>query len=113
MFNENNVAYSLELKFLGLFVTENLAWHVQIHSLCSSPSKVYYLVKSVRDVMSIHMLWSVYFAHFQLRLRYGIIFWGRDDETIRVFRIQKKVLQLITAYINMSPIGKFLRNSEF
>ena len=33
IFNNNEIAYSSELKFLGLFIAENLAWHVQIHSL--------------------------------------------------------------------------------
>jgi hypothetical protein len=71
---------------------KNLAWHVQIHSLCSSLNKVYYLIKLLRDVMSIHMLRSIYFAHFQSRLRYGIIFWSKDGATIRIFQTQEKVI---------------------
>jgi len=31
MLNRNEIAYSSELKFLGLFNRENLAWYVQIH----------------------------------------------------------------------------------
>ena len=31
IFNNNEIAFSSELKFLWLFMTENLAWHVQIH----------------------------------------------------------------------------------
>jgi len=31
MVNRNEIAYSSEIKFLGLFIRENLAWHVQIH----------------------------------------------------------------------------------
>jgi len=38
-FKNNEIAYSSELKFLGLFITETLAWHAQIHSLCASLSK--------------------------------------------------------------------------
>ena len=30
IFNNNEIAYSSELKFLGLFIIENLAWHAQI-----------------------------------------------------------------------------------
>jgi hypothetical protein len=33
MYNGNKIAYSSELKFLGIFIMENLAWHDQIHSL--------------------------------------------------------------------------------
>jgi hypothetical protein len=31
MVNRNEITYSSEFKFLGLFIRENLAWHVQIH----------------------------------------------------------------------------------
>jgi hypothetical protein len=59
MFNRNKIAWSSELTFLGLFMTENLAWRIKTHSLCASLSKVYYMIKSLRDVMSTHMLWSI------------------------------------------------------
>ena len=45
-FNRNEIAYSSELKFLGPFITDNVAWHVQIHSLCASLSTVYYIITS-------------------------------------------------------------------
>ena len=64
MFNRNEIAYSSELKFVGLFITDNLASLVQIHSLCASLSKGYYMIKSLRDIMSTHMLGSTYFAYF-------------------------------------------------
>lgn len=92
MFNRNEIAYSSALQFLGLFITENLIWLVQIHSLCSSLSEVYCMIKSLRDVMRTHMLWSTDFVYFHSRLKYGIIFWGRDGEIIKVFRLQKKVI---------------------
>ena len=50
MFNRNEIAHSSALKFLGLFITENLVWLVQIHSLCASLSEAYYMIISLRDV---------------------------------------------------------------
>ena len=55
-------------------ITENLAWHVQIHSLCTSLSTIYYLIKSVKNVTSTQTIWNIYFAYFQSRLWYGIMF---------------------------------------
>ena len=95
-FKNNEIAYSSELKFLGLFITETLAWHAQIHSLCASLSKSYYMIKSLRNVTSTQMIWSTYFAYFQSRLRYGIMFWGGDWKSIKIFWLQKKVIRLIT-----------------
>ena len=96
MFTRNEIPYSSELKCLGLFIMENLVWLVQIHSLCASLSEVYYMIKSLRDIMRTHMLWSIDFVYFHSRLKYGIIFWGRDGEIIKLFRLQKKVIRLIT-----------------
>jgi hypothetical protein len=39
--------------------------------------------------MSTHTLWSTDFAYFHSRLKYVIIFWGRDGEIIKVFQLQK------------------------
>ena len=50
------------------YVLQRIAWHVQIHSLCASLSKAYYVTKSVRDFRSTHMLWSIYFTCFQSQL---------------------------------------------
>jgi hypothetical protein len=38
---------------------------------------------------------TIYHASFQSRMKYGIIFWGRDRDSVKVFRMQKKVIQLI------------------
>jgi hypothetical protein len=37
----------------------------------------------------------MYFAIFHSQLRYGIIFWGCDRQSTKVFKLQKKVVRLI------------------
>jgi len=41
--------------------------------------------------MSFHMIQTIYYAYFELRMKYGIIFWGRDRDNVKVFHIQKEV----------------------
>jgi hypothetical protein len=48
------------------------------------------MIKSLRDIMSTHILWSIYFAYFHSRLKYGIILWGRDGEIVKVFQLEEK-----------------------
>jgi hypothetical protein len=95
-FKNNVIAYSSELKFLGLCITETLTWQAQIHSLCTILSRSYYMIKSLKNVTSTQTIWNTYFAHFESRLRYGIMFWGGDGKSIRIFQLQKKVIKLIT-----------------
>ena len=63
------------MKFLGIYSTENLKWYTHIQYLCPNPSKVFYMIKSLQDTVSLPILRNIYFTKFQLILRYGIIFW--------------------------------------
>jgi hypothetical protein len=87
-----------EVKFLGMCITENLSWQAHIHSLCHSLSKTCYIMKSLKNILSIRMLWNIYLAHFQSQRRYGIILWGGTKESINILHIQKKVIRLITSF---------------
>ena len=84
------IAYMSDVKFLGMCIMEKLSWQAHICSLCHSLSKTYYISKSLKNILSNRMLWNIYFAYFQLRLRYAIILWGRTKESIKVLHIQKK-----------------------
>lgn len=56
-----------EVKVLAMCVTENLSWQANTCSLCHRLSKTFFIIKSVKNI---------YFAHFDSRLRHGIILWG-------------------------------------
>jgi hypothetical protein len=45
--------------------------------------------------MSLHVIKTIYFAYFQTRMKYGIVFWGTGCDSIKFFRMQKKVIRLI------------------
>jgi len=93
---DNEIMYKTDLQFLGLYITDTLSWNAHIHFLSSNLSKSYYMLKSLKNVVSSQMVWNTYFAHFESRLRYGIIFWGCDGKSKGLFRLQKKVIRLIT-----------------
>ena len=97
VFNDNEVAFKPEVRFLDIYITENLKWNVHVCSLCSSLSKVTYNIKSLKAVLSTYMLRSIYFAHFQLHLRYGSIFWEGDSKSKTAFKIQKRVIYIISS----------------
>jgi hypothetical protein len=53
-------------------------------------SKVCYVTKSLKEVMSPYMIRNIYCAHFHALLGYGIIFWSGDNESNNIFKLQKK-----------------------
>jgi hypothetical protein len=50
------ITYMYEVKFLGMYITENFSSQAHICSLCHSFSKSYYMVKSLKNTLSTHML---------------------------------------------------------
>jgi hypothetical protein len=42
------------------------------------------------------MLRCIYYAHFHSLLRYGIIFWGGDIDNNNIFKLQKRVIRIIS-----------------
>jgi len=55
----------------------------------------YYMISSLKNLMSPYVLRTTYFACFHVHLRYGLNLWGSDRESIRIFRLQKKVIRKI------------------
>jgi hypothetical protein len=90
-----NLVYSAETKFLGIYITETLKWNSHVQSLATKLSKVSYMIKSLKEILSQHMIRNIYFTKFQLLLRFGILFWGGmgGELNTRIFRIQKRVVR--------------------
>jgi hypothetical protein len=76
-------------------ITENLSWHAHICSLWHSLSKTFFIITSVQNTLSNHVIWNIYHAYFHSRLKPGIMLWGGTRENIKVLHIQKKVVRLI------------------
>lgn len=84
-FNNMDIVCKQELKFLGMYVTENLKCYVQVRSLCLKLSNVCEITKSLKEVMSPHVTRSVYYEDFCALLRYGV-FWGGDNDNNSIFK---------------------------
>jgi hypothetical protein len=80
------------VRFLGIYITENLKYNVLVHSLCSGLSIVSYTMKSLKTGLNAYMQSSIYFANLQLHCKYGIIFWRGDSERKMAFKVQKRVI---------------------
>jgi hypothetical protein len=69
LLRNTEIAHLSKVKFLRMYIMENLSWQVHICSLCHSFSKTYYIIISLKNILSNCMLWNIYFAHFQSLLR--------------------------------------------
>jgi hypothetical protein len=95
VFQDMGIKYKNETKFLGLYLTEDVKWDVHIKHVCNILNKNNYVIQSLKTVTSKNTLRNIYFANFHSNFRYGILFWRGDSQSIKVFKLQKKVVRLI------------------
>jgi hypothetical protein len=84
------VLHSSTAKFLGIEISENLSWKNHIQHLCPKLNKAVYLIKSLRNSVSLWVLKNIYFTKFESILKYGIFWGGGCKEVEAVFKIKKK-----------------------
>jgi len=51
-FNKLNLEYIAETKFLGVYITETLKWNSHVQSLANKFSKVSFMIKSSKEILS-------------------------------------------------------------
>ena len=78
----------------NIWVYTQMKWNSHIKYLNSKLS--YYMINSLRGIMSQYILRNMYFAHFHVHLKYGLTLWGNDPERKRSFKLQKKIIRIIS-----------------
>jgi len=91
VFQDMDIKYKNETKFLGLCLTEDVRWDVHIKHVCNILNKNCYVIQSLKNVTSRNTLRSIFFVNFHSHLRYGVLFWGGDSQSTKVFKLKKKV----------------------
>ena len=95
-FNKMNLDSTAETKFLGIHITETLKWNSHVWSLASKLSKVSFMIRSLREILSPNMIRNILqnFNHF-----YGLVYYsggGLGGElNTRILRIQKRAIRPI------------------
>ena len=90
IFKNVEISYTFEVKFLGINISYNLKLNTHIQFLCSKLNNVPCMISSLRGDLSLFMLKYIYFTKFQYLIRYGIILWGGERESVKVLKIRKR-----------------------
>jgi hypothetical protein len=53
-------------------------------------------MRVIRPIMPIETLKIVYYSYFHSLLTYGIIFWGNSSFRMQIFRIQKRIIRVMS-----------------
>jgi hypothetical protein len=89
---DNSVVRTPTIKFLGLIIDDTLTWKHYIDYITGKLNAACFAIKTVNSLLSMESLKIIYFAYVHSLLTYGVIFWGNSVHSIKIFRIQKKII---------------------
>jgi len=94
---ENNYISTVnETKFLGLNINNALTWLTHIEKIVPKLCSACFAMRSVKPFVFQQMLQIIYFSSFHSIMSYGLIFWGHSPHSVRVFRLQKRIISVMT-----------------
>jgi hypothetical protein len=97
----DKLIYSLNnIKFLGMFINDTATWSTHLDQLTNKLSSACYAVRVMKEYMPLKTLIMIYYAYFHSLMNYGLIFWGNSPYSIHIFRLQKKIIRIITSTRN-------------
>jgi len=103
-YNDLNITYEntsittvKETKFVELNINNTLSWTTHIDKIIPKLCSACFAVRSVRPFVSQQMLRMIYFSYFHSIMSYGMIFWGHSSYSVQVFRLQKRIIRIMTA----------------
>jgi len=83
-------------RFLGLKIGSTLTWREHVTELTPKLNKACYVTRTSMFLKSPEILRMVYFSYFHSIMSYGIIFWGKSHSRINIFKIQKRIIRIMT-----------------
>ena len=93
--NNEQTATVESVKFLGVEIDKLLKWSSHIETLTKKLSQVCYAIRIINKYIDYSVTKILYYANFESRMRYGIIFWGINLNTNSVFKVQKRILRIM------------------
>ena len=98
MFNENKLTQKRVVKFLGVFIDENLSWKFHIDHVCKKVSKSTGIIYRSRFLLSMKTKLSLYYTLIYPYLTYCNVIWSSTYVTNvkRLFLNQKRLVRALT-----------------
>jgi hypothetical protein len=83
-------------RFLGLIIDSSLPWKDHITELTSTLNKARYATRAIKLFMSLDVMKMIYYSYVHSVISYGIIFGGNSHLSGSIFKIQKRIIRIIT-----------------
>jgi hypothetical protein len=61
-------------------------------------SSACYVIWTIKPYVSQNTLRIIYYSYFHSVMNHGLLFWGSSTESIKIFKLQKKMIRIIMDY---------------
>ena len=92
----NQITSSTNTKFLGLTIEQTLSWKCHIDQTLSRLSSACYAIRVIAPLMTENTLRMICYSYVHSIITYGIIFWGNSPHSAHIFKIQKRIIRIMT-----------------
>lgn len=92
-FDNNIIALTDTVKFLGIHIDKNVTWKPLIEKLSKKLSSLCFQMYILRETVELDVRLTVYHACFCSLLQYGLELWGNSSESLTIFKIQKSYIR--------------------
>jgi hypothetical protein len=97
------------IKFLGLTLDNSLSWKKHVEAIIPKLSAATFAMRVVNPFLSLDSLKLIYYSYFHSILSYGIIFWGNTPHSNVIFKIQKKIVRIMTGIRNRDSCREYFK----
>jgi len=111
-YEDKQISIANETKFLGLYINNNLSWKTHIESMKSKLSSACYAVRSVKPYVTTYTLKLVYDSNFHSVMIFSLLFWWNSPYSIKIFRLQKKIIRIMMGCRSRNSCKKLFFNLE-
>jgi hypothetical protein len=85
----------ISCKVNPITLDNTLSWKTHIDQLSPKLNLACYIIRSLRSVISMKNLRTVYFSYVHSIIAYGIIFWGNSRYNNNIFKLRKRAIRII------------------
>jgi len=111
-YEDKQLSLANETKLLGLFINNNLSWKTHIECIKSKLSSACYVMRLVKPYVTINTLRMIYYSYSHCVMTYGLLFWGNSPHSIKIFRLQKKIIRIMAGWKIRDSCRKLFINLE-
>ena len=95
---ESNIEYVDNFNFLCITINKHINWASHIDALDSKISKTIGVLNSLKHMLSINILKTIYNSLVVCHLNYGVLVWGTQSNlNNKMIKLQKRAVTIITS----------------